>query len=146
IIHDIEYPAELFEQNWMAPVYGAPDYIVRDIFRSETGWWDRNPTSLHPASNTAAALAVLSAISDRGAVITRARQLAESGELQLALHVIDVLALAPGDDEELQTARQLKADWLRARAANTVSFVSKSLYLSSAKLIESGKGDAVGIR
>jgi alkyl sulfatase BDS1-like metallo-beta-lactamase superfamily hydrolase len=146
ILHDIEYPAELFEQEWMAPLYGAPDYIVRDIFRSETGWWDRNPTHLHPASNDSAALAVLSAIADRGAVIARARELAESGELQLALHVIDVLALAPGDDAELQTARQLKADWLRTRAADTSSFVSKSLYLSSAKLIESGKGNEVGIR
>ncbi len=146
ILHDIEYPPELFEQDWMAPLYGAPDYIVRDIFRSETGWWDRNPTHLHPASTDAAALAVLSAIADRAAVIARARALAASGELQLALHVIDLLALAPGDDEELQSARQLKADWLRECANHTASFVSKSLYLSSAKLIESGKGDAVGIR
>ena len=34
---------------------GDPSYIVRDIYRSENGWWDRNPTSLHPAAPDAAA-------------------------------------------------------------------------------------------
>lgn len=146
ILHDIEYPPALFEQPWMAPVYGDPDFIVRDIFRSESGWWDRNPTQLHPAPSDAAASAVLSAIPDRGAVIERAQALADAGEVQLALHVIDLLALAPGDATELATARGLKAEWLRALAEDAKSFVSKSLYLSSANLIEKGTGGSIGIR
>ncbi|MCP4751268.1 MAG: MBL fold metallo-hydrolase, partial [Proteobacteria bacterium] len=49
IVHDMDYPSEYFEQPWSAPIYGCPDMIVRDIYRSENGWWDRNPTNLHPA-------------------------------------------------------------------------------------------------
>ena len=49
---DITYPPELFDHPWMRPVYGDPDYIVRDLYREENGWWDRNPTTLHPASPT----------------------------------------------------------------------------------------------
>jgi uncharacterized sulfatase len=146
ILADIEYPPELFEQPWMAPLYGDPDYIVRDIFRSETGWWDRNPTSLHPAPPDERGAAVLSALADRRAVIERARSLAEAGETQLALHVIDLRALAPGDDPDVAEARRCKAEWLRERAKQVSSFVSQSLYLSSANLVEDGKGDAAGIR
>ncbi|MDI3386236.1 alkyl sulfatase dimerization domain-containing protein [Streptomyces sp. B-S-A8] len=49
IVHDLDYPAELFDVPWMRENYGHREYIVRDIVRSETGWWDGNPTHLHPA-------------------------------------------------------------------------------------------------
>ena len=82
----------------MTPNYGCPDYIARDLFREENGSWDRNPTTLHPASPGEAAAVVLSAIGDPDVVLERARSLAEAGETQLALHVVDLLALADGDD------------------------------------------------
>jgi uncharacterized sulfatase len=146
ILHDLDYPQELFEQPWMQPTYGHADYIVRDIFRSENGWWDRNPTHLHPAHPDTAAAAVLSAITDRRAVIDRARALAAEGEHQLALHVIDVLALAPGDDPELEEARHLKSELCRALAETAPSFVSQSLYLSSANIVENGEPKPTGVR
>ena len=77
ILADMSYPDELFDQPWMRPTYGAPDYIVRDIYREENGWWDRNPTTLHPAPPTDAAAAVLSAIADPQAVLDRANALAD---------------------------------------------------------------------
>ena len=49
ILADMSYPPELFDHPWMAPTYGCADYIVRDLYREENGWWDRNPTTLHPA-------------------------------------------------------------------------------------------------
>jgi uncharacterized sulfatase len=146
IIHDIDYPDELFDQPWMRPLYGCPEYIVRDIFRAETGWWDRNPTHLHPAHPDEAGAAVLSAISDRGTVIDRARQLAEAGEHQLALHVIDLLALAPGDDPDVLEARQLKGELCNALAVQAQSFVSQSLYVSSARIIAKGARKPTGVR
>jgi uncharacterized sulfatase len=48
ILADLDYPAHLFDVPWMTPNYGSPDYIVRDLIREESGWWDRNPTTLHP--------------------------------------------------------------------------------------------------
>ena len=146
IIHDLDYPSELFRQRWMKPLYGCPDYIVRDIFRAETGWWDRNPTHLHPAHPDEAGAAVLSAISDRRAVIERARKLADAGEHQLALHVVDVLALAPGSDPDVVEARQLKAELCDALAIEAESFVSQSLYVSSARIIAKGASKPSGVR
>lgn len=146
IVHDLDFPAELFDVPWMKPLYGDPEYIVRDIFRAETGWWDRNPTALHPAHPDAAGEAVLSAISDRPAVLKRAHELADAGDTQLALHVVDVLALAPGDDPAVVEARALKAKLCRTLAKSARSFVSQSLYVSSARIIDRGSEKPTGVR
>ncbi|MCP5027004.1 MAG: MBL fold metallo-hydrolase [Actinomycetia bacterium] len=138
ILADMEYPAELFDKPWMKPNYGSPDYIVRDLFREESGWWDRNPTTLHPAAEPDAAAAVLSALGDTALVLSRAQELADQGETQLALHVVDLLALAHGDGADVVAARALKAELCRTRAGEVHPFVSKSCYRSSAALLDDG--------
>ena len=139
IVHDMSFPEELFGKPWMLPIYGDPEYIVRDLFREESGWWDRNPTSLHPSLPSDAASAVLSAITDRDAVIKKAEELRDGGEIQLALHVIDLIALAEGEDAIVVQARALKTELLRLRGKEVTAFVSKSLYESSARLLENGE-------
>lgn len=138
-------PADLFEQPWMQPTYGDPTYIARDIYRSENGWWDRNATSLHPAAPQQVAAEVAAAIVDHGAVVRHAQALAARGDIQLALHVIDLLALAPGDAPHIVEARQLKAQWLRARSKQVRSYVSRSLFVAAATVLESGSDDTFGI-
>jgi uncharacterized sulfatase len=139
VLADITYPDELFDQPWMRPTYGAPDYIVRDLFREENGWWDRNPTSLHPSTPADAATAILSAITDHEAVLAKARELKESGEIQLAMYVVDLLALAPGNDGAVGEAKALKAELCRERAKQVAPFVSKGLYWSMAELLAEGE-------
>ncbi len=136
ILHDITYPPELFELPWMGPTYGCPDYIVRDIYRSENGWWDRNPTSLHPASPEETGQAVFEAIGDKQRVLDRVMALKDAGKIQLALHVVDLLALAPGSDPVVVRARALKAELCHLRSKDVPSFVSTNLYLSHADRLE----------
>ncbi|WP_417516836.1 alkyl sulfatase dimerization domain-containing protein [Minwuia sp.] len=136
VIHDIEYPSEIFEHPAMKPIYGCPEYIVRDIYRSENGWWtSRNATDLHPGAPVDAADAILSAITDRKAVLDRARALRDRGQPQLALHVIDLLALAPGNDVNVRAARAFKAELLDGFAQSHPSVVSRNLYRSCAAKI-----------
>ena len=142
----IRFPEELFGVPWMKPTYGDPGFIARDVYRSENGWWDRNPTTLHPAPPLDAAAALADAIVDKTGLIAHAQALADAGHWQLALHVIDPLATAPGDATELVQARQLKAAWLRERALQVSSFVSRNLYRVSADLIERGEQARYGIR
>ena len=130
----------------MRPTYGDPSYIVRDIFRSENGWWDRNPTSLHPEAPDAVGAAVANAITDKAGVLAAAQAHADTGHWQMALHVIDLLATAPGNAPELTRARQLKAAWLRERAAQVSSYVSRNLYRVSAEMIDNGTQTRFGIR
>lgn len=137
ILADMAYPAELFEVPWMAPTYGCPEYIVRDLYREENGWWDRNPTDLHPEPPERAHAAVLDVV-DAERVVARARELADQGQTQLALHVIDLVALAPGDDPDVAAARALKAELCRERAKQVAPYVSKACYRSSARLLDAG--------
>ncbi|MFT7608436.1 MAG: alkyl sulfatase BDS1-like metallo-beta-lactamase superfamily hydrolase [Candidatus Aldehydirespiratoraceae bacterium] len=139
ILADIRFPDELFDRPWMLPLYGAPEYIVRDVYREENGWWDRNPTTLHPAAPADAAAAVLSAVADPQHVLTRARELGDAGDVQLALHVIDLLALDRSDNPAVVEARTLKAELCRTRAKEVKPFVSKSCYRSSAWLLDEGE-------
>lgn len=144
ILADMTYPPELFDQPWMRPTYGAPDYIVRDLYREENGWWDRNPTTLHPAPPADAAAAVLSAV-DPATVVARARELAEAGETQLALHVIDLVAVSNGSEPAVVEARALKAELCNARAKQVEPYVSRSCYRSSARLLDKGHTSWTGL-
>jgi alkyl sulfatase BDS1-like metallo-beta-lactamase superfamily hydrolase len=135
IIHDIDYPDALFGNRFMKPTYGCPEYLVREIWRTENGWWDRNPTNLHPARPAESAAAVLAAIGDPATVMAQARRLQERGELQLALHVVDLVALAPGDSASVMQARALKAQLLEARAGQMESAVSRQIMRSEAELL-----------
>jgi glyoxylase-like metal-dependent hydrolase (beta-lactamase superfamily II) len=132
ILHDVPLPDELFASRYMKPIYGCAEYIMRDVWRSESGWWNRNATDLHPAAPAAAARAVRDALPAPRRVIERALELQREGQTQLALHVIDLLASDSGDDPLVQEARALKAQLCEQRAAQVTSIVSKHLYLSSA--------------
>ncbi|MDA3623950.1 MBL fold metallo-hydrolase [Saccharopolyspora sp. WRP15-2] len=131
IVHDVKYPAELFDVPWMRENYGHRDYIVRDVVRSETGWWDGNPTNLHPSRPADAAAVRADAITDKQAVLDHAARLRDADRVQDALHVVDLLALAPGDDPEVQRARELKAELCALRAKQATSYVSRSFYRTS---------------
>ena len=52
--------------------------------------------------------------------------------------MIDLVALAPGDDAVVVEARELKAELCRALAKEVTPFVSKSCYRSSAWLLDNG--------
>jgi alkyl sulfatase BDS1-like metallo-beta-lactamase superfamily hydrolase len=136
-VADLHYPEAIFQKPWMTPSYGSPDYIARDLYREENGWWDRNPTHLHPATPTAARDAILSAI-DPSAVLARARELQAAGDTQLALHVIDLVALASGNQGAVGEAKALKARLCSQRAREVAPYVSKALFWSSASLLKEG--------
>lgn len=146
ILSRLDFPEAIFGADWLRPDYGDPSYVVRDIYRAENGWWDRNPTSLHPAAPEAAAREIGAAITDKAGVLSHAQGLASRGEWQLALHVIDLLATADGEAPEIAQARQLKAVWLRQRASQVRSYVSRNLLRSSADRLEAGTHAQLGLR
>lgn len=132
IVHDVPLPDELFGHVFMKPAYGCAEYIIRDIWRSENGWWNRNASDLHPAAPADAARALRQALPDAQRVLDHARRLQGEGQTQLALHVVDLLALADPKDPLVREARELKAQLCRERATQVTSVVSRNLYLSAA--------------
>ena len=131
ILADLDYPPEVFDYPWLTHAYGSPDYIVRDLVREESGWWDRNPTSLHPAAPADVARVTFDAIADPDA-------LAADGNPQLAMHVIDLVALGPDDEPAVTRARAIKSDLCRERSKQVTPYPSKGLYKSSGIRLKQG--------
>ena len=146
ILADLDYPPEVFDYPWLTHAYGSPDYIVRDLVREESGWWDRNPTSLHPAAPADVARVTFDAIADPDAVIAQAEALAADGNPQLAMHVIDLVALGPDDEPAVTRARAIKSDHCRERSKQVTPYPSKGLYKSSGIRLKQGiiSGEGVG--
>lgn len=138
ILADLDYPNEVFGYPWLTWAYGSPEYIVRDLVREESGWWDRNPTTLHPSAPADVARATFDAIADPGAVIAQAEALAERGDPQLAMHVIDLVALGPDDEPAVIRARSVKSDLCRSRSKQIAPYPSKGLYKSSGIRLKQG--------
>ena len=133
ILADMTYPDDIFGHPFLRPIYGCPEYIVREIWRSENGWWDRNPTTLHPAHPQAIARALRAALGDVQPVLDHARALQRQGKIQLALHVVDLATAAPDDDALTAQARELKAELCVQRSRQMASIVSRNILLSSAE-------------
>jgi alkyl sulfatase BDS1-like metallo-beta-lactamase superfamily hydrolase len=107
---DLHDPESIFGKDYMHDAHGARTLLLHAAWDSFAGWWDRNPTSLRPAPLAEAATAVLSAVEPE-TVLATARGLQAAGHTQLALHVIDLVALAdPSAHAAVAEARALKAD------------------------------------
>ncbi len=143
IVNMVEFPAEVFDRPWLQQGYTSLEHVLRDVYRTQFGWWeDLNPTSLHPAHPADVAREVRAAIADPDAVLARVRALADDGRTTLALHVVDLLALAEGAEPAVVEARRLKADLCRRAAAANPSYVTQSLYLNGADTLERANAEA----
>jgi alkyl sulfatase BDS1-like metallo-beta-lactamase superfamily hydrolase len=138
IIHDITLPPKFTDPPYLRSNYGAPEYVIRDLFREQSGWWtSRNPTDLHPLHPDDAAAAIRSVV-DADVVLATARLLIGGDQHQAAMHVLDLIAMAPDDAPEITEARELKAQCCDHLASRTTIYVSKSMYRSSAALLRRG--------
>ena len=145
-LQHITFPKAIFDLPFLGTGYGTRQDLVRAVWASAVGWWDRNPTWLRSAPEGDVAQAIRSAISDPGAVLARAEALRENGDRQLALHVVDLLALAPGGDEIVLAARALKAALCYELAEVEENFTRQSLYRSAGDIISNPPSVPTGVR
>ncbi len=138
IVNMVEPPSEIFDRPWLQEGYTCIEHVLRDVYRGQFGWWeDLNPTSLHPAHPDAVAREIRTAIGDPSTVLAHAKSLAERGELKLALHVVDLLALDSESSAEVDEAKVMKAELCRRAAKElTASYVTQSLYLHGADQLD----------
>lgn len=133
ILAEVDLPADLKGKPFLAPIYGSPNYTVHAILREYAGWYDYNPSHLHPSPTAEVAAEVLSLAGGAGVLLDRARALAAE-DPQLALHLVDFVVDGGGDEARTE-ALALKADLLEARAAEMESFISYNILDVGARLI-----------
>jgi alkyl sulfatase BDS1-like metallo-beta-lactamase superfamily hydrolase len=105
VIHTVKPPANLAEKPWLQAVYDEPEFIVRNIWRLEGGWYDGTPSNLKPATDAERGQEIAALAGGVGSVIARANEKLAAGEVVLACHLADWAVAAAPDDKSAHEAR-----------------------------------------
>jgi len=125
LLRGVRPPGHLADRPFLQPVYDEPEFIVRNIWRLYGGWYDGNPANLKPAPEAELAREVAELAGGAARLAARAQQLAGSGELRLAGHLVELAALAAPGDAGIQAAR---AEVFGARAASERSTMARGIF------------------
>jgi alkyl sulfatase BDS1-like metallo-beta-lactamase superfamily hydrolase len=134
IVAEVDLPPDLKAKPYLAPIYGSPTYTVHAILREYAGWYDYNPSHLHPSRTSEIAAEVVALAGGWQALLDRARELAGENP-QLALHLVDFAIEGAGGDSHA-AALELKAELLKARAQEMESFISYNILNVGAQMIQ----------
>jgi alkyl sulfatase BDS1-like metallo-beta-lactamase superfamily hydrolase len=129
ILNAVGPPAHLADKPYLRAVYDEPQFIVRNIWRLEGGWYDGMPSHLKPATLETQAREVVILAGGIERMTSRAREKFEQGELALASHLIDWAALDSPSDKAMH---ELRARIYMARMAAESSTMSRGIFRAAA--------------
>jgi alkyl sulfatase BDS1-like metallo-beta-lactamase superfamily hydrolase len=129
-LHEVKPPAHLAGRPFLQAIYDEPDYMVRNIWRLEGGWYDGVPAHLKPASEAALARDVAEMAGGVTPLVVRAMGKFNAGELELAAHLADwAYAVAPDDPAVNQARMQIYA----ARAEHSGALMTRAIFRDAAR-------------
>lgn len=127
---EIRLPEEYAGLPYLGEFYGCVEWTVRAVYTAYLGWFDGNPTHLHPLPPEKHAAKMTALIGGRQAVLRAAAQAFEAKEYQWCLELCDLLLAGSDADKE---ARRLKADALDRAAEYETSANGRHYYKEYAK-------------
>ena len=130
LVQQVTPPPEFIDRPYLQPVYDEPEFIIRNIWRLYGGWYDGQPAHLKPAPEAEQAAEIAALAGGVQALLVRARQLAEAGNLRLACHLADWAHHAAPQDAG---ARTLRGEIYAARAAAEQSTMAVGIFNSTAR-------------
>ena len=122
-------PATL-ERPYLRPLYDEPEFVVRNIWRLYGGWYDGNPARLKPAPESELARELCALVGGVGALVNRARELAELQQWRLACHLIELAVQALPEDRAAHVAR---AEIYSLRRRQEASLMAKGIFASAVR-------------
>jgi len=125
IIHTVSVPANLADLPYLVPFYDEPEFVVRNIWRLYGGWWDGDPSSLKPSPKARLAGEVAALAGGPVALARRAAEVAESGDLALACHLVEMAANAAPHDFAVH---EIRADVYTKRRSEASSLMARGIY------------------
>ncbi|GHU50543.1 MBL fold metallo-hydrolase [Clostridia bacterium] len=137
ILEHARLPQKLAQNPYIKPIYGNREFTLRGIWRRYTGWYDQNPTNLYPSPKDEVIKAVFSLIQDEELVLNKAKALKAENQIQLALHILDLLP-EPGKEAML-----LKAEILEELADRSTNLFYVNFYLNGAAILRQNVGGVV---
>lgn len=123
---EIRLPPQYAALPYLAEHYGSIDWTVRSIYTAYLGWFDGNPTRLHPLPPALHAQKTIALMGGRDAVTHAAAEAFSSGEYQWCLELCDLLLAL---EAHSPSARAQKADALKQIAEYETSANGRHYYL-----------------
>ena len=141
VIHEVAVPDHLRDLPYLRPVYDHPQFIVRNVWRRFGGWWDGEPDQLLPAPRAQQAAEWVALAGGVGAVLARAREVADGGDLRLACHLAEFAVLAAPASTE---AHEVRADVYERRASEQESSMARNILRHASLASRQGRRDLAG--
>ena len=137
---EIRLPGEYANLPYLAEHYGWVEWTVREIYSAYLGWFDGNPTNLHPLAPKAHSEKMLDLIGGKTKTFEAAKKALKEKEYQWCLELCDLLLAAEPDSKVLQ----LKAAALEKTAEYETSANGRHYYMECAKELLRANGDIQG--
>lgn len=128
---DIRLPKQYADLPYLGEHYGCTEWTVRAIYTAYLGWFDGNPTSLHPLDPKVRAEKEIGLMGGAAAVLEAARKAFAGEEYQWCLELCDMLMECGG--EIGKEAGRLKADGMMKLAEYETSANGRHYYMACAK-------------
>jgi alkyl sulfatase BDS1-like metallo-beta-lactamase superfamily hydrolase len=130
IVAEVRPPAGLAARAYLQPVYDEPEYVVRNVWRLNGGWWDGEPAHLKPAREAEIGREVARLAGGVERLVARAQDLAAAGDLALASHLID---WAVGAEPDSRAAHAVRARIYEARSRDAAALMTRGIFAATAR-------------
>lgn len=138
VIHAVQVPEHLRGLPYLRPVYDHPQFLVRGVWRRYGGWYDGEPDNLLPAPRHSQAQEWTALAGGVGPVLARAQELARSGDLRMACHLVEYAVMAAPRSAEAHAARTAIYS---QRAALLESSIARNILHHAAVASRAGRRD-----
>jgi alkyl sulfatase BDS1-like metallo-beta-lactamase superfamily hydrolase len=133
LVEVVKLPPHLAEHPFLQEFYGMVEWSVRSVFSGYLGWFDGDAATLEPVNPDERAAGIASLAGGVKALQRAAREALDAKRYEwaaeLATHLIRI-------DPSSGTAKQIKADALRALGRQHINANARSYYLTQALELE----------
>jgi alkyl sulfatase BDS1-like metallo-beta-lactamase superfamily hydrolase len=129
-VNEVRAPEHLLARPYLRPLRDDPEFVVRNVWRENGGWYGGNPSELKPARDAELARELATLTGGAGALAGRARELAAANDLRLAGHLAKLAFDAAPDDADVRAAY---AEVFDSRARAEPSMIARSIFASAAE-------------
>ncbi|MEE4496207.1 alkyl/aryl-sulfatase [Streptomyces sp. BE230] len=139
-----EYPPQLAAVWHARGYYGSLSHNSKAVYQRYMGWFDGNPAHLWPHPPVEQAKRYVDFMGGADAVVKKARETVEAGDLRFAAEVLGHVVFAEPDHRE---ARELQAQAFEQLAHGCENGTWRNFYLSGARDLratETGRGRTTG--
>ncbi|MBP1045751.1 alkyl/aryl-sulfatase [Enterococcus sp. BWM-S5] len=91
VVAAVSLPEQLKDASYLQEFYGSTEWTIREIYGAYLGWFDGNPTNLHPLPAPAYAEKMVQLIGSKDIAVEEIKQAITNEEYQWALELSDLL-------------------------------------------------------